>query len=119
MNRDEVRGAIIAYLVSKLPSYERETTWPSLQTTDILSGFQEQINELRGATQSAAYSLIKEIMQELVNAGIIFYGTPNGGADGYPLFTITTYGREMLKNESTVAYDPDGYIRELRQRVTC
>lgn len=63
------------------------------------------------------YSVVREIVQELITAGYLYPGTSHDFNSGYPWLTITEYGQKAFLQEDWLPYDPDGYVQALRTRV--
>jgi hypothetical protein len=59
---------------------------------------------------------VYEIFYELSLERIIVPG--NGGhAYQWPFYRLTSHGSQVLKDPSDATYDPDGYVRRLKERV--
>jgi len=56
-------------------------------------------------------------VQELINNGFLYPGSAGDFNSGYPWLTITEYGKEAFAQEDWLPYDPDGYIRALKENV--
>lgn len=60
---------------------------------------------------------IREIMHDLYIQGIIVFGL-NSSNPGWPWFKITEYGKKCLTENEIIPYDPDGYLKKLRESIS-
>jgi hypothetical protein len=54
---------------------------------------------------------VKTILWQLIVQGVLVPGQAGDEQGNWPLFTITEYGKTFLKAEGSAPYDPDGYLR--------
>ncbi len=83
----------------------------------VLELVREEVNALPGYQQGAIWTVVREIVQEFINAGMLYPGYPGDQNSSYPWLTITTYGREAFVAENWLPYDPEGYLKELTATV--
>jgi len=60
---------------------------------------------------------ILEKFHELFTNNIIMHFASLGSNIHPEIFTITTYGKEFLKNNDVIPYDPEGYVRNIQTRI--
>ena len=59
---------------------------------------------------------IREIISDLVNEGVLYWGI-NKGQAGPPFFKISRMGKKVLEHGYPQPYDPDGYLKGLKQEI--
>jgi hypothetical protein len=64
------------------------------------------------------WSTAREIVQELISAGFLYPGNAGDFNSGYPYLTITEYGKEAFLQEDWFPYDPEGYIKALKDKIS-
>ncbi len=118
MDRQEIRHKVIEYLRQQLPLYADPSKRPQLQMGSLYHLFDDVIRQgLQQWKIDQLYSVIRETVHELMNAGILYPGQPGDQNSSYPWLTITEHGREALSEENWLPYDPEGYTKELKKRV--
>lgn len=118
MAREEIRNIIFCWLKQQIDCIKnRSNITPQLQMGSVYNLFPQSQNESSWEHEKIDLSVF-EIMNELANAGFLYFGKIGGGSnDGYPWFTITEYGKDAIVQEDWIPYDPEGYIRELKRRI--
>lgn len=79
--------------------------------------FRTEVQTLPGYQQGDFYNVIREVVQEFINSGLLYPGQPGDQNSGYPWLTITTYGKEAFLTENWLPYDPEGYVKALKATV--
>jgi len=67
---------------------------------------------------SGVWSMAREIVQELIGAGFLYPGNVGDFNSGYPYLTITEYGKEAFLKEDWLPYDPEGYVKALKAKIS-
>lgn len=120
MTREEIKNKITHYFKQQIQAMERPGSSFNLQMGFLGELFREDLNKIQHLQQKDFLSTAKEIVHEFVNMGAIYPGAKGavtGGDSEYPWITITEYGREIFMSENWLPYDPDGYVKELKQQV--
>jgi hypothetical protein len=62
---------------------------------------------------------LKHVIWDMIMERILVPSTPNPGTvnDGWPFFSITDYGKQVIEEQRPVPYDPDGYLKPLKTEV--
>lgn len=60
---------------------------------------------------------VQNIIWDLIIEGVVRPGRNDGSDQGLPFFHVTEMGRERIKDGFKSPYDPDGYLRRLRDDV--
>lgn len=60
---------------------------------------------------------VQNILWDLIIEGVIRPGQGDGINNNLPHFHVTDYGRRVLSGEPPTPYDPDGYLRRLRDQI--
>jgi hypothetical protein len=84
---------------------------------ELYRTFEEDIRELPQYKKIDVHSTVREVVQELINAGLLYPGTAGDFNSSLPWLTITKHGQEAFGSENWLPYDPDGYIGSLRSNV--
>jgi hypothetical protein len=109
MDRQEIRQHIWLYLGSFIQAGRNRT-----QQNDIWNHFTERVEGWNNRGDDA--EILHEELHHLVTANILLPGV--AGSDRYyPHFTISKFGEECLRSGNTLPFDPDGYVRELQNRI--
>jgi len=117
MNREEIRNKIFEH-------FKQQIEWIEANPN---KGQQFQIGNLYPLFPSGSeshwehqkvYSVVREIVQELINTGFLYPGTAGDSNSGYPWITITEYGKKAFLKEDWLPYDPEGYINALKAKIT-
>ena len=121
MDRQEARTKIISYFRHQIElKEERPNHCPQIQMGFLGELFPYETGNALAQQRGDVLTVAKEIVHELINAGMLIPGT-NGSVTGsdasYPWLTITEYGRKAIKSEDWLPYDPDGYLAELKRMV--
>ena len=118
MTREEIRNKIFAHLRQQIGWIKANPNQiQQFQLGQIYHLFQP--SELPAWEQTKVQSIAREIFQELENCGYVYEGQAGGMGDAsqYPWFTITEYGKEALLSEDWLPYDPEGYVKALKNKV--
>ena len=59
---------------------------------------------------------LREILWALIVQGVLIPGIDASNAS-WPFLRVTEYGADVLREGRAIPHDPDGYLRELRERV--
>lgn len=119
MTREEIRNKIFNYL-------KQQVVWTQTNPNQTQQFQLSQVYALFPVGSEPQWqhqkidAIAREIVQELENAGFIYEGQAGGIGDmsNYPWFTITEYGKEALLKEDWLPYDPEGYLRVLKNKVS-
>lgn len=116
MDREEIKAKIIACF--------KQQAQEAVSSPDKMQQFQMStlyhlfdLRTLPPWGKNNVYSIVREITHELINAGFLYPGTSGDMNSGYPWLTITEYGKEAFLSEDWLPYDPDGYIRALKEKI--
>lgn len=119
MTREEIRNKILEHLKKQVALIQAEPhRMQQFQLGGIYELFPYVTNTPQYQTQEI-HSIAREIIQELENSGFIYDGTPSmgSGMGSYPYYTITEYGKKALLQDDWLPYDPDGYLKALKEKV--
>lgn len=63
---------------------------------------------------------LKHVIWDMIIERILVPSTSNPGTinDGWPFFSLTEYGKQVIEEQRPLPYDPDGYLRALKADVT-
>ena len=118
MTREEIRNKIFEY-------FKQQVGWivtnpnkmQQFQMGQIHSLFPYVQNEPQWERQKLD-STVREIVQELINSNFLYPGTSGDQNSAYPWLTITEYGKEAFLKEDWLPYDPEGYVKALKARIS-
>ena len=79
--------------------------------------FRDSLKDIPGYKHDEYLSVVREVVQELINTGFLYPGTPGDFNSGYPWLSITAHGAEAFMSEDWLPYDPEGYLRALKEKV--
>lgn len=68
----------------------------------------------RSALSAQDQEYLREVFWDLVSQGIICLGL-NKDNEFWPFFKVTTYGQTVLEAGEAIPYDPEGYLRRVKQ----
>lgn len=117
MTREEIRNKIFEH-------FKQQIGWIVKNPNQMQQFQMGQIYSLfpQGAEPSwqheKIYSVAREIVQELINTGFLYPGTSGDQNSSYPWLTITQYGKEAFLKEDWLPYDPEGYLKALKAKVS-
>lgn len=119
MTREEIKNKIVSHFKEMLPLLENPATRPQIQMGFLNTLFGENTKDLPVWKKGEILSTSREIIQEFINMGALYPGQFGQvhGSDFYPWLTITEYGKEIFSQEDWLPYDPDGYIKALKEKV--
>lgn len=103
MNRNQLRQELFNYL-----KRNRETQIKSIQN--------HFYNVFGTPFQPHEHIEILELIQELINNGILMVGT-NWDNWRHPWLRVTDYGRHCIEAENLLPFDPEGYINEIKKQI--
>lgn len=117
MEREEIKNKIFEYFRQQLlltsdPSKRQDT-----QMGRIYSLFEESAKGIPLWEKTEIFSIAREIIQELINNGLLYPGLAGDFNSYYPWLTVTEYGKEVFMQEDWLPYDPEGYVKALKERV--
>ncbi|MFA6427833.1 MAG: hypothetical protein WCW16_05375 [Candidatus Magasanikbacteria bacterium] len=116
MTREEIKNSILQFFkarvnwIASTPDRNQHT-----QMGDIYQLFNQ--SQEQSWKRYSTYSIARETIQELINAGFLYPGNESDFNSGYPWLTITEYGKEAFLKDDWLPYDPEGYIRELKDKI--
>ncbi len=110
MNRDDIRQHLLEYLKQSL-------RLNALNPGSIeLGGVCNYLQTFHPHPAiSSAQRIARELLQEFVNNNLLFIGY--GDDQGFPWFTLTGYGVECITKGELLAFDPNGYLVGIQNRV--
>lgn len=115
MTREEIKNKTFAFFKENLiPLPDNPNRTPRIQMGQILDLF--PINPIQWEHEKHV-SRVREIVQELINSGCLYPGLPDQNST-FPWLTITEFGKEVFLSQDLLPYDPDGYIKALKIKVT-
>jgi len=119
MDREEIRNKIFEHLKQQVAWIEaNENKTQQFQLSQIYNLF--PTGSEPSWKHQKIYATAREIIQELENGGFIYEGIAgsfDGNMSNYPWFTITKYGKEAFQQEDWLPYDPEGYVKALKEKV--
>lgn len=118
MERKEIKNKIIEYFKRQGPPPDNPHKLPQIQMGNLYSLFRDSLQNVPGYQHDATYSIIREIVQEFINNGFLYPGLPGDQNSGYPWLSITEYGKEAFQQEDWLPYDPEGYAKALKEKVS-
>ena len=87
---------------------------PKTQFMSIVNGIERKIER---KLKSEEAQLLLEIIQEFIVSNMLMTAIDTSNA-GWPWFSLTRHGSEVLSCEGPPVYDYEGYLRNLRERVS-
>jgi len=107
MDRNELRGEIFKYFKSlKQPN--------DYQLTSLMGYFESKYKE---EFLEKDKEVIFDLIQEMINNNIIRSFRNLQGGNGFPWFGITAYGKKCIETENLLPYDPEEFIKEVKNQV--
>jgi len=91
-------------LANQKKLYEGNPTWGSLGSSQTHTMPREDMEKVR------------EIVSDLLMEGILMWGI-SSSQPGPPFFKVTRHGKMVLQHGEPQPYDPDGYLRYLKQEI--
>lgn len=117
MEREEIKNLIFKHFKQQIAWIEANPNQvQQFQMGQIYSLFPYIQNEPSWKHEKSN-STAREIIQELINSGFLYPGTSSDQNSGYPWLTITHYGKEAFLKEDWLPYDPDGYLKALKEKI--
>lgn len=104
LNRDELTRLILEYL-----RHEPGTQFENLLQIGIERVIERQLSHLESQE-------VLEILHEMMNSNIIMPSRDRGN-HGWPFFSLTSYGNDVINRIGPPVYDFQGYIRDINARV--
>jgi len=117
MTREEIRNKIFEY-------FKQQIAWIEKNPNQTQQFQMERVYSLFPPgtephwQHEKIYSTVREIVQELITAGYLYPGTSNDFNSSYPWLTITEYGKEAFLKEDWLPYDPEGYLKALKTKIS-
>jgi len=119
MDRQEIKNKIIEYFRKQIELKNQRSDYKlSVQMSNVYELFRDSLKDIPMYQQNDFYSVVREIIQELINANFIYPGVPGDFNSGYPWLSITEYGKKVFVSENWLPYDPEGYLEALKQKVS-
>ena len=117
MSREEIRNKIINYFKQQLSVMKIDEN--RIQMSFIVNIFQEDLKNIATYKQEEVFHISREIINELININALYPGAygQNTGNDFYPWLTITEYGKELFSKDDSLPYDPEGYLKVLKEKI--
>ncbi len=108
-NREEMRGAVLAYLA--------EIAKTNTQVGQCNAVHEQFAKIFRRQPSTEEHRVLLELLYEQLLAGVLVFGKglQGGTADGYPWITITEFGKLVLKEQKFLPYDPDGFLARIQK----
>ncbi len=104
LSRQEIKLRLIEYLKQQ----------PRTQIANIMAfGVEQPIGRSLSTQES---QMVLELIHEFTVANIVMPAADRHSA-GWPWFSVTAHGREVLETSGPPVYDYDGYMAELKTRV--
>src|SRR3989338_3873858 len=100
MEREEIKNKILEWFrqrVLLVQNSEEFRKLNQLQMGDIYGIFSS--NPEPSWKHGKVYSIVREVIQELITAGFLYPGTADDFNSDYPWLTITEYGQETFLRE--------------------
>lgn len=116
MDREEVKNRIFEHFKQQIAWIEANPNRTQQFQMSSIYGLFPLGNEPQWKHEKV-YSVAREIIQELINAGFLYPGTSGDFNSSYPWLTITEYGKEAFLKENWLPYDPEGYVNALKAKV--
>lgn len=118
MEREEIKNRLIEYFKQQIPPPDNPHKQPHIQMGNLYSLFADSLKDVPPYQHNETYSTIREIVQEFINNGFLYPGLPGDQNSGYPWLSITEYGKEAFRQEDWLPYDPEGYVKALKEKVS-
>lgn len=118
MDRLEIKNKIIDFFRKQLELKKSQQNYRhQVQMGGLYELFRDSLKDVPGYKHDEYFSVVREIVQELINTGFLYPGTPSDFNSSYPWLSITTHGAEAFMLENWLPYDPEGYLRALSEKV--
>ena len=118
MDRSEVKNKIVDFFRKQIELKQSQQNYRhQVQMGGLYELFRDSLKDVPGYKQDEYFSVVREVVQELINAGFLYPGTPGDFNSGYPWLSITAYGTEAFMSEDWLPYDPEGYLKALKAKV--
>jgi hypothetical protein len=118
MNREQVKNQIIEYFKQQLQLKKSRPEFRlQIQLANIVELFREQSNNVPSYMRAESLGVVNEVVHEFINTGLLYPGQPGDYSQFFPWLTITEHGKQVFMSEDWLPYDPDGYIKALKERV--
>jgi len=118
MDREQIRNKIFQIFKQQVEWSEKNPNQTQQFQISLHEWFQDIFTEhIPAWEQNKVFSVAREIIQEWINIGLIYPGKADSASDCFPWLTITEYGKQVIKEENWLPYDPEGYIKTLKERV--
>lgn len=117
MTREEIRNKIFEHFKGQVAwAKTNPNQAQQFQMGQIYSLFQN--NSQPHWELQKVHSIAREIVQELINSGYLYPGTSQDQNSDLPWLTVTEYGMEAFLTEDWLPYDPEGYMKALKAKVS-
>ena len=119
MERQEIREKIWQYLHGALTTSSRGGS--QLHNRQVLlNDFQRHFQSIKPNESwefnSLNWQIVREEIHGLYTANVLLPGYAGGNGSG-SVFTISMFGAECINTGDILPFDPDGYVKALRQRI--
>lgn len=115
MDREEIRNNVILYFRGHLMTQDSQRH--NVQMNDLYTMIDSSTHNLLGLRKNEVYTVVRETVQEFINNGLLYPGLAGDPNSHLPWLTITEYGKEAFSQDDWLPYDPDGYIKALKERT--
>jgi hypothetical protein len=109
INRDDVRQRLLEHLKASLADNNHRGT------IQLMGVYHHLAKYWPHPQASIAHRIARELLQEFVNNNLLFVGY--GDDQGFPWFTLTSYGAECITKGELLPFDPNGYLVAIQNRV--
>lgn len=118
MSREEIKNKVIEFFRKELelknnrPDYRHQ-----IQMGNLYELFRGSMDGIQPYKHDEIFTVVRETVQEFINNGFLYPGLPGDQNSDLPWLTITSYGKEAFFSEDWLPYDPEGYLKALRDKV--
>src|SRR5690242_12302314 len=118
MDRTEIKSKIVAYFRGQMALAADPSMRVQIQM-GFLGELFKDVPQTPPQQRDDILSVAREVVHEFLNMGALYPGQRGQvyGNDFYPWLTITEYGKEIFAQEDWLPYDPEGYLKALKDKV--
>lgn len=118
MERSEVKNRIVDFFRRQIEFKKSQQNYSyQIQMGGLYELFRDSLKDVPAYKQDDFFSIVREVVQEFINIGFLYPGTSGDANSGYPWLSITTHGAEAFMLEDWLPYDPEGYLKALKDKV--
>jgi len=120
MDSEILRGFLIEWLKESLSAGTRNTLQWNNCNSVVFNKIQERVPDYANQplpVKEADAAKLKCLVWDLIIERVLIPGSTNPGVvsgDGWPIFSLTEHGKNVVTSESLTPYDPDGYLRAIQ-----